>query len=68
MKVKLIYIIAAIFLFSTPILAQRGQGSRGGIEPSDDPDVPTTPIDGGLSVLIVGGIAYGIHELRKKKE
>lgn len=25
------------------------------------------PIDGGLSLLLVSGVAYGIYELRRKK-
>ena len=28
---------------------------------------PGLPIDGGLSVLIVTGIAYGIYELKRRK-
>ncbi len=33
-------------------------------DPGDDPDVP---IDGGLSVLLVAGVGYGIRELKKKR-
>lgn len=28
---------------------------------------PATPIDGGLSLLLAGGVAYGVSKLRKKK-
>ena len=28
---------------------------------------PGLPIDGGISILLVSGIAYGIYELKKKK-
>ena len=28
---------------------------------------PKTPIDGGLSLLLAGGAAYGIHQIRKAK-
>ena len=31
------------------------------------PPHPELPIDGGLSYLILVGIAYGIYELKKKK-
>lgn len=31
------------------------------------PGHPGLPIDGGLSALLVSGIAYGIYELRRKK-
>ncbi len=36
----------------------------------DDPDIPTIPIDGGLSLLLVAGAAYGgkkVHEYRNRK-
>lgn len=36
----------------------------------DDPDIPTIPLDGGLSVLLVAGAAYGgkkIRDYRKAK-
>ncbi|MEQ8549727.1 MAG: hypothetical protein RIC03_17575 [Cyclobacteriaceae bacterium] len=29
---------------------------------------PATPIDGGLSLLLVGGAAYGIKKLAEKKK
>ncbi|MEL6556974.1 MAG: hypothetical protein AAFQ94_02245 [Bacteroidota bacterium] len=25
---------------------------------------PATPIDGGLSLLLAGGVAYGVHKIR----
>ncbi len=40
--------------------------SQGGIsDPGTDPD--SAPVDGGLSLLIVGGIGYGIKKMREKK-
>jgi len=35
--------------------------------PCDDDQAPENPIDGGLSLLIVAGTAYGIYESRKRK-
>jgi len=35
--------------------------------PSGQPGPPGLPIDGGLSFLIISGVAYGIYELRRKK-
>jgi len=29
---------------------------------------PELPIDGGLSLLLVSGVAYGIYTLKRKKE
>ncbi len=34
-------------------------------DPGGDPD--SAPIDGGLSLLIAGGVGYGVKKLRKKK-
>jgi len=40
-----------------------GQTSAAGIPPPP----PGLPIDGGLSLLLISGIAYGIFELKRKK-
>ncbi|MEL7146793.1 MAG: hypothetical protein AAFO69_10525 [Bacteroidota bacterium] len=29
------------------------------------PGPPATPIDGGLSLLLAGGVTYGIHKVRQ---
>ncbi|WP_456424101.1 PID-CTERM protein-sorting domain-containing protein [Lutibacter sp.] len=31
------------------------------------PPNPGLPIDGGISFLLISGIAYGIYELKRKK-
>jgi len=31
------------------------------------PPPPGLPIDGGLSLLLISGVAYGIFELKRKK-
>ena len=38
--------------------------------PCTDPDDPTCPIDGGLSLLLAAGAAYGVKKYRssRKKE
>jgi len=42
--------------------------SKGPGEPTGAPPPPPgLPIDGGLSFLIISGVAYGIYELRRKK-
>jgi hypothetical protein len=35
-------------------------------DPGDDP--ANAPVDGGLSLLLAGGIGYGIKQLRKKQK
>jgi hypothetical protein len=42
-----------------------GQGDAG-----DDPDIPDIPLDGGLSILLAAGAAYGgkkVYDYRTKK-
>ena len=34
-------------------------------DPGTDPD--TAPIDGGLSLLIAGGVGYGVKKVREKR-
>ena len=46
----------------TPVLAQPNNGG-----PGPDPDPTTTPIDGGASLLLAAGAAYGLKRLRKSK-
>ena len=45
-----------------------GPGSGGGIVPGFDDNEQDVPIDGGISVLLGAGFAYGAARLRKKKE
>jgi len=35
-------------------------------DPGNDPD--SAPIDGGLSLLIAGGVGYGVKKMRAKKK
>ena len=48
----------------TPVLAQPNNGGPG---PDPDPDPTVTPIDGGASLLLAAGAAYGLKRLRKRK-
>jgi hypothetical protein len=50
--------ILFILVLIMPVLVQAQT------EPGGDPDVP---IDGGLSLLIAGGVGYGMKKLRKNK-
>jgi hypothetical protein len=49
----------------TPVLAQP---SSGGPAPGTPPVAPTdVPLDGGASLLLAAGAAYGLKRLRKNK-
>ncbi len=61
---KVLFCFLSLFLVSTLAIAQNG-GDTG-----DDPDFPDVPLDGGLSILLVAGAAYGgkkVYDYRKNK-
>ena len=55
-----------IVLVATAVaVAQPGSG---GPEPGTIPPAPTDiPIDGGVSLLLAGGVAYGLKHLRNRR-
>ena len=58
MKNKLINITLLTFCFLIPVLPLLAQPTP----PSD------APIDGGLSLLIAGGVGYGVKKIREKRK
>ena len=52
--------VMAIFCFAMPLLAQPGG-------PGGDPDM-AVPIDGGVSLLVAAGIAYGAKKAYDKRK
>ncbi len=56
---NLTYIILPCILFLLPAIVHA--------QPVFDDDVNDVPIDGGLSLLIAGGVGYGIRKLKNKK-
>ncbi|MCC3154924.1 hypothetical protein Q3A66_19845 [Hymenobacter sp. BT770] len=57
-------VLTLCVLASLPALAQPGSG---GPAPSTPPDPTPVPIDGGASLLVAGGVAYGIKQLRARR-
>jgi len=53
-KSQKIILIMTVLLHATPLFAQGGP--------------PRTPIDGGLSLLLAGGVAYGIKKIRDHRK
>ena len=49
-----------VLFFCLPVLVQAQPEDNGG-----DPAPQDTPIDGGLSVLLAAGAAYGVKRMRK---
>lgn len=62
---KYLLSLALVLICATMYAQKKGDvpvpGTNGGTPP------PGLPIDGGLSLLFISGIAYGVYELKKKK-
>ena len=57
--IKIIYLLIVILYISQfTVYAQA--------DPGGDPD--SAPIDGGLSLLIAGGVGYGVKKLKEKRK
>jgi hypothetical protein len=54
-----IIMVLVVLLAVIPAIAQ---------PPSLPGDPTSAPVDGGLSLLVAGGIGYGVKKLRKKKK
>ncbi|NEW79855.1 MAG: hypothetical protein GZ086_10620 [Gelidibacter sp.] len=65
-KVKVFLLSFCFMLISVVAYSKKKPPTpeEGGAPP---PPPPGLPIDGGLSLLLVSGVAYGIYELRRKK-
>ena len=50
---------------SMPQLPAQAQGPGGPGFPPDDPDLP---IDGGVSILVAAGVAYGAKKIRDERK
>ncbi|MGI4740963.1 MAG: PID-CTERM protein-sorting domain-containing protein [Janthinobacterium lividum] len=57
-------LLALAVLLSVPAVAQ--QPTTGGPAPTT-PDPTAVPLDGGASLLLAGGVAYGIRQLRARR-
>lgn len=63
---RIVFLFALIIMsFSIVVSAQDGPE-----DPNDPNQVPDIPLDGGVSLLVAAGVAYGIKKVRdsRKKE
>lgn len=70
MNRKLVKVFVLCFSFML-IVTMAYAKKKGPPEPelaNAPPPPPGLPIDGGLSLLLVSGVAYGIYALKRKKE
>ncbi|MDO7848397.1 hypothetical protein Q5H92_18665 [Hymenobacter sp. M29] len=64
---RLLPALTLIIAFGGTLLAQPSSGGPGpGTPPTVDPTA--TPLDGGVSLLLAGGVAYGIKHLRNRRK
>jgi hypothetical protein len=62
---RLLPILALVVALSVAASAQPGSGGPG---PTPTVDPTETPIDGGASLLLAGGVAYGLKHLRNRRK
>ncbi|MDP2068636.1 MAG: hypothetical protein Q8K04_06685 [Lutibacter sp.] len=66
-KVKILILCFSFILIGTMAYAKK-KGPPTPELANTPPPPPGTPIDGGLSLLLASGVAYGIYALKRKKE
>jgi hypothetical protein len=63
-----IFILCLSFMLISTMAFAKKKGPPKPEEGGAPPPPPGLPIDGGLSWLLVSGVAYGIYALLRKKE
>jgi hypothetical protein len=61
------YCLAAALLFVTVLSHGQTPINTGGGVPTPLPDPTQVPIDGGASLLLASGVAYGLRRLRQRR-
>ena len=56
-----------LVLATTALALAQGAPPTGGPVPGTPPDPTAVPIDGGISLLLAGGVAYGVKRLRNRR-
>ena len=62
---RLLPTLLFIIALSNTVLAQPGSGGPGPSTPAGPTDIP---LDGGISLLLAGGVAYGVKHLRNRRK
>jgi hypothetical protein len=60
-------LLALLLLISSGGIAPAQSGSPINTGPTPDPDPVAVPLDGGTSLLLAGGVAYGLRRLRARQ-
>ncbi|WP_188563428.1 PID-CTERM protein-sorting domain-containing protein [Hymenobacter frigidus] len=62
---RLLPTLLFIIALNDTVLAQPGSGGPGPSTPAGPTDIP---LDGGISLLLAGGVAYGVKHLRNRRK
>ena len=63
---RLLPVLTLMMAVSEIVMAQGVPGNSGGPIPGVSPTA--IPLDGGVSLLLAGGVAYGIKHLRNRRK
>jgi hypothetical protein len=63
---RLLPVLVLAVAFDGVVLAQPGSGGPG--PGTTTPDPTAVPLDGGASLLLASGVAYGIKHLRNRRK
>jgi hypothetical protein len=61
---RILPMLTLVLAFGETVFAQPGSGGPG----STPADPTAIPLDGGVSLLLAGGVAYGIKHLRNRRK
>jgi hypothetical protein len=59
--------LPSLFLVLAATAVAIAQPGSGGPQPGTPPDPTEIPLDGGVSLLLAGGVAYGVKHLRDRR-
>ena len=59
--------LPSLFIVLVATAVAVAQPGSGGPIPGTPPDPTAVPIDGGVSLLLAGGVAYGLKHLRSRR-
>ena len=64
---KTIFLIALLGVFGAAAANAQSSDPPDDLGPTPTPPATAIPIDGGASLLIAGGVAYGLKKLRENR-